>query len=192
MGLPQTPLQDRRVLLCVCGGIAAYKAADLVRRLREAGAHVRVAMTDNAQRFVGAQTFQALSGEPVRTSLWDAQAEAAMGHLELARWAQAVVVAPASANTLARLAHGLADDLVSTLCLATDAPLLLAPAMNHRMWRHPATVDNVATLTARGAALVGPDDGPLAEGESGPGRMAEPLAIVDALAAVLRGHGQAR
>lgn len=184
MDLPQIPLQDRRVLLCVCGGIAAYKSAELVRRLRDAGAQVRVAMTENAQRFVGAQTFQALSGEPVRTSLWDAHAEAAMGHLELARWAQAVVVAPATANTLARLAHGLADDLVSTLCLATDAPLLLAPAMNHRMWRHPATTDNVRMLVARGAALVGPDDGPLAEGESGPGRMAEPPAIVDALAAL--------
>ncbi len=171
----------RRVLLCVCGGIAAYKSAELVRRLRDAGAQVRVAMTDNAQRFVGAQTFQALSGEPVRTSLWDTQAEAAMGHLELARWAQQVVVAPATANTLARLAHGLADDLVSTLCLATDAPLLLAPAMNHRMWRHPATQANVETLRGRGVAFIGPDDGPLAEGESGPGRMAEPAAIVEAL-----------
>lgn len=183
MASPVTSLQGRRVLLCVCGGIAAYKSADLVRRLREAGAVVRVAMTENAQRFVGAQTFQALSGEPVRTSLWDPQAEAAMGHLELARWAQHVVVAPATANTLARLAHGLADDLVGTLCLATEAPLLLAPAMNHRMWRHPATQDNVRTLQARGAALVGPDDGPLAEGESGPGRMAEPAAIVAALQA---------
>ncbi len=180
--LQQASLSARRVLLCVCGGIAAYKSADLVRRLRDAGAQVRVAMTDNAQRFVGAQTFQALSGEPVRTSLWDAQAEAAMGHLELARWAQQVVVAPATANTLARLAHGLADDLVSTLCLATDAPLLLAPAMNHRMWRHAATQANVETLRGRGVAFIGPDDGPLAEGESGPGRMAEPVAIVAALA----------
>lgn len=178
------PLRDRRVLLCVCGGIAAYRSAELVRRLREAGAEVQVAMTENAQRFVGAQTFQALSHRPVRTSLWDAAAEAAMGHLELARWAQLIVVAPATANTLARLAHGLADDLVSTLCLASEAPLLLAPAMNHRMWRHPATQANVATLRARGARLVGPDDGPLAEGESGPGRMAAPEAIVAAAAGV--------
>ena len=176
-------LQGQRVLLCVCGGIAAYKAADLVRRLREAGAEVRVAMTENAQRFVGAQTFQALSHRPVRTSLWDAEAEQAMGHLELARWADRVVVAPATANTIAKLAHGFADDLVSTLCLASTAPLALCPAMNHVMWRHPATQQNMAMLHARGVQVIGPDDGPLAEGESGPGRMAEPLAIVAALAA---------
>lgn len=174
-------LQGQRVLLCVCGGIAAYKAADLVRRLRGAGAEVRVAMTGNAQRFVGAQTFQALSGQPVRSSLWDAQAEAAMGHLELARWAQRIVIAPATANTLAKLAHGFADDLVSTLCLASTAPLSVCPAMNHVMWKHPATQQNMATLRARGVQVIGPDDGPLAEGESGPGRMAEPLAIVAAL-----------
>ena len=119
------PNTDYRVLLCVCGGIAAYKSAELVRRLRDAGAQVQVAMTDAAQRFVGTQTFQALSHQPVRTSLWDAQAEAAMGHLELARWAQQVVIAPATANTLAKLAQGVADDLVTTLCLATEAP---APA----------------------------------------------------------------
>ena len=176
-------LQGQRLLLCVCGGIAAYKAADLVRRLREAGATVQVAMTEHAQRFVGAQTFQALSGLPVRTSLWDAAAEAAMGHLELARWAERVVVAPATANTLAKLAHGFADDLVSTLCLATTAPLTLCPAMNHRMWLHPATQANSALLRARGAQVVGPEDGPLAEGESGPGRLSEPAAIVAALVA---------
>ena len=174
-------LQGQRVLLCVCGGIAAYKAADLVRRLREAGAEVRVAMTENAQRFVGAQTFQALSGQPVRSSLWDAQAEAAMGHLELARWAQRIVIAPATANTLAKLAHGFADDLVSTLCLASTAPLSVCPAMNHVMWKHPATQANLALLHERGVQMIGPDDGPLAEGESGPGRMTEPLAIVAAL-----------
>lgn len=174
-------IRGQRILLCVAGGIAAYKSAELVRRLRDAGAQVQVAMTDNAQRFVGAQTFQALSAQPVRTSLWDAQAEAAMGHLELARWADRVVVAPATANTLARLAHGFADDLVSTLCLATEAPLLAAPAMNHRMWLHPATQANVATLRERGVAFVGPNDGPLAEGESGPGRMAEPAEILAAL-----------
>jgi len=175
-------IRGQRVLLCVTGGIAAYKAAELVRRLRDAGAQVRVAMTEDAQRFVAAQTFQALSGQPVRSSLWDAQAEAAMGHLELAGWAQQVVVAPATANILAKLAHGLADDLVSTLCLATDAPILVAPAMNHRMWRHPATRANVETLRGHGLAFIGPDDGPLAEGESGPGRMAEPDEIVAALA----------
>jgi len=178
---PIAPLQSRRVLLCVCGGIAAYKSADLVRRLRDAGATVQVAMTENAQRFVGAQTFQALSGSPVRTSLWDAAAEAAMGHLELAHWADFVLLAPATANTLAKLAHGLADDLVSTLCLATTAPITIAPAMNHRMWLHPATQANVALLRERGVRIVGPNDGPLAEGESGPGRMAEPLEIVAVL-----------
>ncbi len=174
-------LQGRRLLLCVCGGIAAYKAAELVRRLREAGAEVQVAMTASAERFVGAQTFQALSGRPVRTSLWDAQAEAAMGHIELARWAERVVVAPATANTLAKLAHGMADDLVSTLCLATTAPLTLCPAMNHRMWLHPATQANIALLLERGAQVVGPEDGPLAEGESGPGRLSEAADIVAAL-----------
>ncbi len=173
----------RRVLLCVCGGIAAYKSAELVRRLRAAGCEVQVAMTDNAQRFVGAQTFQALSHRPVRNSLWDEHAEAAMGHLELARWAQQVVVAPATANTIARLAHGMADDLVSTLCLATEAPIAIAPAMNHVMWKHPATQANIATLASRGVQLIGPNDGPLAEGESGPGRMAEPHEIVAALGA---------
>ena len=183
MQVPRFPNDDYRVLLCVGGGIAAYKSAELVRRLRTAGAAVQVAMTDNAQRFVGAQTFQALSHRSVRTSLWDAQAEAGMGHLELAAWAQQVVVAPATANMLAKLAHGLADDLVSTLCLATQAPIAVAPAMNHRMWRHPATQANVALLLARGVRLIGPDDGPLAEGESGPGRMAEPAAIVAALEA---------
>jgi phosphopantothenoylcysteine decarboxylase len=184
-------LHGTKLLLCVCGGIAAYKSADLVRRLREAGATVQVAMTENAQRFVGAQTFQALSGFPVRSSLWDAQAEAAMGHIELARWADRILIAPATANTLAKLAHGFADDLVSTLCLATTAPLTVAPAMNHRMWLHPATQANTATLRARGVHIVGPDDGPLAEGESGPGRMREPLAIVSELVAVHAG-GAAR
>ncbi len=183
MQVLRLPNDGYRVLLCVCGGIAAYKAAELVRRLRDAGADVQVAMTENAQRFVGAQTFQALSHRAVRSSLWDAQAEAGMGHLELAEWAQQVVVAPATANTLAKLAHGLADDLVSTLCLASEAPILIAPAMNHRMWRHPATQANVAALLARGVRMVGPEDGPLAEGESGPGRMAEPEQIVAALEA---------
>jgi phosphopantothenoylcysteine decarboxylase/phosphopantothenate--cysteine ligase len=179
---PIPALHGRKVLLCVCGGIAAYKAADLVRRLRDAGATVQVAMTENAQRFVGAQTFQALSGSPVRTSLWDAAAEQAMGHLELARWADAILVAPATANTLAKLAHGFADDLVSTLCLATTAPITLCPAMNHRMWLHPATQANVERLRGFGAHVLGPAEGPLAEGESGPGRMVEPLEIVAALA----------
>jgi len=182
-GTFEGPLQGRRVLLCVGGGIAAYKALELVRRLREAGAEVQVAMTAGAQQFVTPLSFQALSAHPTRTSLWDSAAEQAMGHLELARWADRVVVAPATADLLARLAHGLADDLVTTLCLATNAPLTVCPAMNHRMWLHPATQANVATLHQRGASVVGPNDGPLAEGESGPGRLAEPEEIVAALAA---------
>lgn len=171
------------MLLCVCGGIAAYKAVELVRRLRDAGALVRVAMTEGAQHFVGTASFQAVSGEPVRTSLWDAAAEAAMGHIELARWADRILVAPATADTLAKLAHGFADDLVTTLCLATTAPMTVAPAMNHRMWLHPATQANLKLLRERGVQVIGPVDGPLAEGESGPGRLSEPDDIVAALLA---------
>ena len=174
-------LQGHKILLCVCGGIPPYKSAELVRRLRDVGAEVTVAMTQNAQHFVGATTFQAVSGRQVRTSLWDAAAEAAMGHIELARWADRIVIAPATANTLAKLAHGFADDLVTTLCLATTAPITVAPAMNHRMWLHPATQANIETLRGRGVAIVGPNDGPLAEGESGPGRMSEPAEILAAV-----------
>nr|WP_188310359.1 bifunctional phosphopantothenoylcysteine decarboxylase/phosphopantothenate--cysteine ligase CoaBC [Arenimonas fontis] len=174
-------LQGQRILLGVSGGIAAYKAAELVRRLRERGAEVRVVMTGAAQRFVGAATFQALSGNPVRSSLWDEAAEAAMGHIELARWATRVLIAPASANTLARLANGQADDLLSTLCLATEAPLLVAPAMNRLMWAHPAIRANVATLQARGVSVLGPGAGDQACGEVGEGRMLEPMQLVEAL-----------
>ncbi|MBD9369862.1 bifunctional phosphopantothenoylcysteine decarboxylase/phosphopantothenate--cysteine ligase CoaBC [Xanthomonas sp. XNM01] len=176
------PLQGQRILLCVGGGIAAYKSLELVRRLRDAGATVQVAMTAGAQQFVTPLSFQALSGFPARTTLWDSAAEQAMGHIELARWADRVLVAPATADLLARLAHGLADDLVTTLCLATTAPLSVAPAMNHRMWQHPATRANLALLRERGVQVIGPDDGPLAEGESGPGRLREPDAIVAELA----------
>ena len=175
-------LDGQKILLCVCGGIAAYKAADLVRRLGDAGALVQVAMTENAQRFVTATTFQALSGRPVRTSLWDQAAEAAMGHIELARWPDRILVAPATANTIAKLAHGFADDLVSTLCLATDAPIAIAPAMNRLMWAHPATRANVEILRGRGATILGPDVGDQACGEVGEGRLLETSAIVAALA----------
>ena len=174
-------LMGQRVLLCVGGGIAAYKALELVRRLREAGAQVQVAMTAGAQHFVTPLSFQALSGNPTRTSLWDSAAEASMGHIELARWADRILIAPATADLLAKLAHGFADDLVTTLCLATTAPITVAPAMNHRMWGHPATQANIAVLRARGVQVIGPEDGPLAEGESGPGRLSEPDAIVAAL-----------
>lgn len=174
-------LIGQHVLLCVGGGIAAYKALELVRRLRGAGAQVQVAMTAGAQHFVTPLSFQALSGNPTRTTLWDSAAEASMGHIELARWADRILIAPATADLLAKLAHGFADDLVTTLCLATTAPISVAPAMNHRMWGHPATQANIAILRGRGVQIIGPEDGPLAEGESGPGRLSEPDAIVAAL-----------
>ena len=178
-------LDGKRILLGVTGGIAAYKSADLVRRLRDAGAEVRVVMTAGAQEFVRPLTFQAVSGNPVHTSLLDPDAEAAMGHIELARWADVVLIAPASADVLARLAHGLADDLLSTLCLATDAPVAVAPAMNRLMWAHPATQANVRTLTDRHVSIFGPGAGDQACGETGDGRMLEPLELVAALGGVL-------
>ena len=170
-----------KVLLGVTGGIAAYKSAELVRRLREQGAEVQVVMTKGAQHFVGVATFQALSGRPVRTDLWDPAAEAAMGHIELARWADRIVIAPASADFLARLTHGLADDLLTTLCLATDAPISVAPAMNRLMWANAATQANIATLRARGVTILGPAEGEQACGETGAGRMVEPADILAAL-----------
>lgn len=167
-------LTNRRILLGITGGIAAYKAAELVRRLRDRGAEVRVVMTRAAQEFITPLTLQALSGNPVHTTLLDPAAEAAMGHIELARWADLVVVAPASADFIARLAHGHADDLLSTLCLATPAPIVLAPAMNQGMWRDASTQANVALLRARHIDLWGPADGEQACGDVGPGRMLEP------------------
>ncbi|MGQ0586695.1 MAG: flavoprotein [Gammaproteobacteria bacterium] len=158
-------LAGRRVLLGVTGGIAAYKAAELTRRLKEIGAEVQVVMSRGAQKFVAPRTFQALSGRPVRDDLWDAAAEQGMGHLELARWGDAIVVAPASADFIARLAQGRADDLLTTLCLATDRALFVAPAMNLRMWANRATQDNIARLKGRKVALLGPGHGELAEGE---------------------------
>jgi phosphopantothenoylcysteine decarboxylase / phosphopantothenate---cysteine ligase len=181
-------LAGKRVLLGVTGGIAAYKSPDLVRRLREQGAEVRVVLTGAAARFVTPLTFQAVSGHPVRDSLWDAAAEAAMGHIELARWADLVLVAPATADFLARLAAGLADDLLTTLCLATEAPISVAPAMNRLMWASPATRENVQRLEARGVRVLGPASGDQACGETGEGRMLEPLDIVAALAG-LPGEG---
>jgi phosphopantothenoylcysteine decarboxylase/phosphopantothenate--cysteine ligase len=182
-------MQGKRILLGVTGGIAAYKSAELVRRLIEHGAEVQVVMTAGARQFVTPMTFQALSGRPVRTELWDAAAEAAMGHIELARWAQLVLVAPASADFLARLAHGLADDLLSTLCLATEAPIAVAPAMNQLMWRNAATRANVELLGARGIRLLGPAVGDQACGEHGPGRLLEPDEIVAQVALQLAPSG---
>ena len=180
-----TPMDEQpapqRILLGVSGGIAAYKAVELVRRLRERGSEVQVVMTAAAQAFVTPLTFQAVSGRPVRSALLDPEAEAGMDHISLARWADRVLVAPASAHLIARLAHGLADDLLTTLILASTAPLALAPAMNHRMWLHPATQANCSLLRARGVTLIGPDWGDQACGETGPGRMAEPAEIVQRL-----------
>ncbi len=175
-------LAGRRVIVGISGGIAAYKSAELVRALRKAGAEVRVVMTAGAQEFITPLTLQALSGQPVATDLLDPAAEAAMGHIELARWAELVLVAPASANFLARLAQGRADDLLTTLCLATRAPLMLAPAMNNVMWQALATQTNIDTLRQRGIALLGPAAGEQACGETGLGRMLEPFELAAAVA----------
>ena len=171
-------LSGKHVLLGVTGGIAAYKSAELLRRLREQGADVRVVMTRGAQSFITPLTLQALSGRPVHTELLDTDAEAAMGHIELARWADVVLVAPATADFLARLVHGRADDLLAAVCLATGAPLAVAPAMNRMMWKNPATQDNMTILVRRGIHCLGPAEGEQACGETGPGRMLEPDALV--------------
>ncbi|MCB1766134.1 MAG: bifunctional phosphopantothenoylcysteine decarboxylase/phosphopantothenate--cysteine ligase CoaBC [Candidatus Competibacteraceae bacterium] len=171
------PLANTRILLGITGGIAAYKSADLTRRLREAGADVQVAMTPAATAFVAPLTFQAVSGQPVRTELLDVNAEAGMGHIELARWADLILIAPATADFLARLAHGMANDLLSTLCLATDRPLAVAPAMNRLMWQNIATQDNCRLLVRRGVKIWGPGSGEQACGEIGEGRMLEPLEL---------------
>jgi len=183
-------MQGKRILLGVTGGIAAYKSPDLVRRLRERGAEVQVVMTAAAREFVTPTTFQAVSGRTVRTDLWDAAAEAAMGHIELARWADAVLIAPATADFLARLAGGRADDLLATLCLATEAPIAVAPAMNHVMWANAATRANVAELGARGVLVLGPAAGDQACGEVGEGRMLEPLELAEQLSALLAAGGE--
>ncbi|HEY2418554.1 MAG TPA: bifunctional phosphopantothenoylcysteine decarboxylase/phosphopantothenate--cysteine ligase CoaBC [Steroidobacteraceae bacterium] len=182
-------MKGKRILLGITGGIAAYKSADLLRRLREHGAQVQVVMTTAAREFVTATTFQALSGHPVRTDLWDPSAEAAMGHIELARWAELLLVAPASADFLARLTHGLADDLLSTLALATKAPVAVAPAMNQHMWGNAATQSNVALLQQRGVRILGPGFGEQACGEVGAGRMLEPLEIIALIAPLLSQDG---
>lgn len=177
-------LNNKRIVLGVTGGIAAYKSAELTRRLREAGAEVRVVMTGGAVRFITPLTLQALSGKPVHRHLLDEGAENGMGHIELARWADVIVVAPASANFMARLAHGMADDLLAAVCLASRAPLVLAPAMNQVMWGQAATQANVRLLAERGVRLLGPAQGDQACGETGPGRMVEPAEITAALAGV--------
>jgi len=183
------PLQGRRILLIVAGGIAAYKSLDLIRRLRERGALVRVVMTRGAQHFITPLAAASLSAERVYTDLFSLTEESEMGHLRLAGEADLVVVAPATADLLAKMAAGLADDLASTALLATDKPILIAPAMNFRMWEHAATRANVALLEQRGVRRVGPNGGALAEGETGMGRMAEPLEVVAAVEQMLGAGG---
>ncbi len=176
-------LKGKRILLVVSGGIAAFKVPDLIRRLAERGVSVRCAMTKAAEQFVTPLTLAALSGEKVSTDLFSLTDEAEMGHIELSRDADLVVVAPATANILARMASGLADDMATTLLLATDKPVLVAPAMNVRMWYHPATQRNIEQLKKDGVGFIGPNDGEMACGEYGPGRMSEPLEIVAAIEA---------
>lgn len=177
-------LANKRIVLGISGGIAAYKSADVVRRLRDAGAEVRAVMTRAACDFITPLTLQAVSGNPVHLHLLDTEAEAAMGHIALARWADAVLVAPASANFIAKLAQGRADDLLSTLCVATSAPVAVAPAMNRQMWDNAAAQANLATIAQRNIKVYGPDVGAQACGETGPGRMSEPIELVERLSAI--------
>ncbi len=172
---------NKKILLGICGGIAAYKAAYLVRELTRLGAEVRVVMTEAAEQFITPLTLQALSGNDVRNKLFDPQAERAMGHIELARWADYLIIAPASANCLAKLAHGFADDLLSTLYLVIEAPVLICPAMNQSMWKHQATQSNVAILKTRGVLFCGPEEGGQACGEYGYGRLSEIDNIINTL-----------
>jgi phosphopantothenoylcysteine decarboxylase/phosphopantothenate--cysteine ligase len=172
---------NKKIVLGICGGIAAYKSAYLVRELTRLGAEVRVVMTDSAQQFITPMTMQALSGHDVRCELFDSQAERAMGHIELARWADYLLIAPASANYLAKLANGLADDLLSTLYLVTETPVLVCPAMNRSMWAHPATRANCELLVSRGVVIIGPEEGSQACGEFGCGRMSATENIIDAM-----------
>lgn len=177
----QQTLANKRILLGISGGIAAYKSADLVRRLKERGAEVRVILTDAAQHFITPLTLQALSGNPVSTSLLDPAAEAAMGHIELAKWADIMLIAPASADVIARMAHGLANDLLTTCVLATAAPVAIAPAMNQQMYKNIATQQNLAKLSSYNFYIYGPGVGDQACGDTGAGRMLEPLQLVSAL-----------
>lgn len=177
-------LHNKNILLGVTGGIAAYKSVVLVRRLKELGANVQVVMTDSAQEFITPLTFQAISGNPVHSSLLDVEAEAAMGHIELARWADAIIIAPATANSMARLANGEAHDLLTTICLASNAPLAIAPSMNQAMWSNRATQENLQILKSRDIEIYGPASGEQACGDVGEGRMLEPEAIVEKLEAL--------
>ena len=179
-------LVNKQILVGITGGIAAYKTIELIRLLSKAGADVQVVLTEGGKAFVTEMTLQAVSGHPVRSSLLDPAAELGMGHIELAKWADVILVAPASADFMARYSQGMANDLLTTLCLATDAPVVLAPAMNQAMWQHPATQTNLETLQRRGVAMIGPASGAQACGDVGPGRMEEPHAIFTAINDLLR------
>ncbi len=181
-------LHGKNIVLGISGGIAAYKSAELVRLLKKQGANVRICMTESAQAFITPLTMQALSGNPVHTDLLDPQAELGMGHIELARWADAILIAPATANTLARLAWGLADDLLGTVCLASSAPLMVAPAMNQQMWKNAATQHNVRLLKARDITVFGPASGEQACGDTGLGRMLEPAELLQELTQCFTAH----
>src|SRR6185312_7307502 len=178
-------LKGKRILLIVAGGIAAFKAQELIRRLRERGASVRCVLTETGAKFVTPLSLQALTEDKVYSDMFSLTDESEMGHIELSREADLLVVAPATANILARMAAGLADDLAATALLATDKPVLAAPAMNVRMWTHAATVANVETLKKRGITFIGPNDGAMACNEFGPGRMSEPEEIVVAIETLL-------
>ena len=174
-------LNQRHILVAISGGIAAYKGAELVRLLKKQGALVRVVLSRGATEFITPLTMQALSGEPTHTELLDEAAEAGMGHIELARWADVMIIAPATADVIARLAQGRADDLLTTVALATPAPVVVAPAMNQQMWAHAATQDNIQMVASRDIQIIGPDAGEQACGDVGPGRLLEPEAIVAAV-----------
>src|SRR5210317_690796 len=180
-------LQDKRILLILTGGIAAYKGLDLIRLLRKQGASVTPVLTKSAAQFVTPLSVSALAGEKVYTDLFDLTDEAEMGHIQLSRVADLVVVAPATADVMAKMAQGRADDLASTLLLATDTPVMISPAMNVRMWQHPATQRNLTTLKSDNVTVIGPNEGDMACGEYGPGRMSEPAEILDAITAKLSG-----
>ena len=181
-------LANKHILIGITGSIAAYKAAELVRQLKKAGAQVRVAMTDGACEFITPLTLQALSGNPVHTQLLDTDAEAGMGHIELARWTDALLIAPASADFIARLAQGRANDLLGAICLACEAPVAVAPAMNKHMWSNPATQANVVTLQSRNIAIYGPGAGEQACGDVGAGRMLEPAQLVELLSGTFQNN----
>ena len=180
-GRLMSSLSNKRIILGVTGGIAAYKSAEIIRRLQDQGAEVRVVMTPAASEFIRPLTMQALSGYPVHTNLLDSEAEAGMGHIELARWADLLLIAPASADFIANMVHGRADSLLSAVHLATPAKVAVAPAMNQAMWNHPASLANIAVLRERGVTLIGPEDGLQACGDIGPGRMEQPDGVVSSV-----------